>query len=983
MKRNNLCPTLLSLLFSIAFLSPFEAVAQRRFPTLSEQLNQKYLGRSVAHTSKLAGLISDNQEFGMLRPDEFNDKRGLPPWLRVWYRKHHPDLEYSASDPTKGYPLALKEILEWMVTHQDLKPGPGESADEPSPFIQALIGTNLRVSGQQSAPRSESYIQINYFDPTKILIASNNIGGTGRQGIYRSSDGGATWAQTELPLAPGDEFHSDPTVDFSGDGRAWSSAMGIDAGGDIRLRNYFSTDNGATWTFDATMSGSQVDVDKQIVWVDKSSTSPYFNQQYAIWHNGTPAFMNRRTAGPGGTWLANPINVSVGDGASGTRLGGDVKTNAVGDVFGFYPSTGNRGIYVVKSTDGGNTYGTARRIANTFGAFDIGVPSFSSRRAFIYVSAGAYRTVSKNLVYASWTDLSGDAGCTTPVNEPDGNVNSGCKMRVWFSRSTDGGATWSTPVKINNQAGNNDQFSQWLAVDETNGNIGIMYNDTVGDAGRLRSDVWFQTSYDDGVTWTAPEKVTTAMTDETNAGADLGNQYGDYNGLSGYANVFFPSWTDRRNNAREEIWTAMISLGPPPPPAANLTASALPQVTSGNGVVEPNECNLVNIPLTNNGNLAATGVSATLSSTTPGVSVAAAASGYPDIPAGGGTQSNTTPFQVSTSNGVACFTTMDLSLTVTYAGSVSPRVFNFSLPVGRPADPNYTFASATDSIPAGGILVPGSSADDAVVSVALPAGFSSTVYGAALASLSASTNGTLKVNGAAVDAFENEPLPSTPATGPYLFPYWDDLDASPSTTVGGGIFTNTVGAAPNRTFIVEWRTRHYVAGQPVGPVDTKFAVVLTEGSEVVRYVYELTGAGPFAGGVDATVGAQASNTGTQFTQFSFNQASLSPGQLLTGERLPALCAPGAAPCSVAATASVSGRVVTPDARGLRNAVVSITNPQGQSRTTTTSSFGLYNFDNVATGSSYTIRISSKRFRFQAQVVSVNGNLSNIDFVGAE
>jgi len=52
--------------------------------------------------------------------------------------------------------------------------------------------------------------------------------------------------------------------------------------------------------------------------------------------------------------------------------------------------------------------------------------------------------------------------------------------------------------------------------------------------------------------------VTTAETDETVAGADSGNQYGDYNGMSGYLTKFFPSWTDRRNNAHEEIWSAPV-----------------------------------------------------------------------------------------------------------------------------------------------------------------------------------------------------------------------------------------------------------------------------------------------------------------------------------------------------------------------------------------------------------------------------------------
>lgn len=71
-------------------------------------------------------------------------------------------------------------------------------------------------------------------------------------------------------------------------------------------------------------------------------------------------------------------------------------------------------------------------------------------------------------------------------------------------------------------------------------------------------------STDGGSTWAAAVKVTTAMTDETIAGADSGNQFGDYNSLSGYGNAFFPSWTDRRSNAKEEIWTAKITTSSTP-----------------------------------------------------------------------------------------------------------------------------------------------------------------------------------------------------------------------------------------------------------------------------------------------------------------------------------------------------------------------------------------------------------------------------------
>lgn len=552
------------------------------WPSLEEQLKEA----KAEPGSAFAQLIRDNQEFGMLRLDESGDKRRLPPWIRVWWRKAHPELVYSSTDPTGGYPLVLKEILEWMENHQDLK---AALADPPSPpsktpnspeEIEATITGEQRISGAQTTSRSESDIRINYFDPTKILSASNSIVSGGHQAVFYSTDSGATWGQTSLPFTASDASHSDPTVDWTSDGRGWSSTLGVQ-GSTLRLRNYFTTDNGANWTFEATPSGSQTSVDKQMVWVDHNAASPFFNQQYAIWHNGNPAFVSRRTAGVAGTWSA-PLQVSGAE-STGTAIGGDIKTNSAGDVFAFWPTTTNRKVLVSKSTNGGTSYGTPVQVATTFDGFDIGVPSFSGRRALIYTTGAAYKTALKNMVYVTWTDLSGDSGCTAAANEPGTNVASTCKTRIWFSRSTDGGTTWATPVKINNQAGLNDQFNQWLVVDETTGALAIMYYDTVADSGRKKVHVYYQGSFDDGVTWSAPLQVTTAQTDESVAGADSGNQFGDYNGLSGYAGIFFPSWTDRRNNAREEVWTAKVSdqacTAPGAPTGPTATATAANQIT--------------------------------------------------------------------------------------------------------------------------------------------------------------------------------------------------------------------------------------------------------------------------------------------------------------------------------------------------------------------------------------------------------------------
>jgi hypothetical protein len=75
---------------------------------------------------------------------------------------------------------------------------------------------------------------------------------------------------------------------------------------------------------------------------------------------------------------------------------------------------------------------------------------YAHRWALIYVTGGAYKRKKdtfegdkvvweKDLVYAAWMDLTGAEGmCDSPSNEPNANVNSVCKTRIFFTRSTDG-----------------------------------------------------------------------------------------------------------------------------------------------------------------------------------------------------------------------------------------------------------------------------------------------------------------------------------------------------------------------------------------------------------------------------------------------------------------------------------------------------------------------------------------------------------------
>ena len=84
---------------------------------------------------------------------------------------------------------------------------------------------------------------------------------------------------------------------------------------------------------------------------------------------------------------------------------------------------------------------------------------------------------------------------------------------------------------------------------------------------------------------------------------------------------------------------------------------------NGNGRIDFNECNEMSIVLVNSANVAAMGIQAILSSVTPGVFIAQPSSYYPNTPPGG-TNSNMTPFKVSTTPEFECGTPINFTLLI-------------------------------------------------------------------------------------------------------------------------------------------------------------------------------------------------------------------------------------------------------------------------------------------------------------------------------
>lgn len=89
--------------------------------------------------------------------------------------------------------------------------------------------------------------------------------------------------------------------------------------------------------------------------------------------------------------------------------------------------------------------------------------------------------------------------------------------------------------------------------------------------------------------------------------------------------------------------------------------------------------------------------------------------------------------------------------------------------------------------------------------------------------------------------------------------------------------------------------------------------------------------------------------------------------------------PPTAGASLAAT--ISGRAMTTNGRGIPNVVLNLTDPAGNTRMARTSTLGYYRFKGVAVGQTYNITAMAKRFTFRqpSQMLNINKNTINVDF----
>jgi len=188
--------------------------------------------------------------------------------------------------------------------------------------------------------------------------------------------------------------------------------------------------------------------------------------------------------------------------------------------------------------------------------------------------------------------------------------------------------------------------------------------------------------------------------------------------------------------------------------------------------------------------------------------------------------------------------------------------------------PSYNIVQSTGSVISGTTDL-GSHCDDCTTAVSFP--FTVFFYGTAYTSALVSSNGNVQFTGNDITYMTSCPMPYA-ILGASILVHQDDLSTAGTTCPGGcGIFSTVSGSAPNRQFLLEWRTTYF------GRAGTaRFEVVFYENSRTITTVY-----GPTAdNGVQAESGVQQSSTGPA-TQFSCHTATLTSGLRL--DYVPTTC----------------------------------------------------------------------------------------------
>lgn len=398
---------------------------------------------------------------------------------------------------------------------------------------------NIKLDEQQGdAALREPSIAINPRNPLNIVATS------AMDNVYSTKDGGITWQKNRVSSSLG--VDGDATLVADGGGTFYffhspepskvNALTDAEKGDRIVLQR--SNDGGITWDDGVSIGvNPKKEQRRPRVTIDSKGNFTLTWTQFDAYpssNSNCQSTIMMSTSRNGSKW-SEPMVVSQ---TTGNCLGKD-STNAGAmpavtfDGKAFVAWSVNNKIYLDRSFDGNLWLSNDIGIMDHRGVAGLKIPGHTQGNGLPVFMTDRSKTGTRGYLFLVWAD------------QRSGQDNTD----VWFSRSTNYGDNWSTPLNIGIHL-KNHQYMPAMTVDQTTGFIYVVFYDR-GAYDDLQTDVVIAWSTDGGNTFKNATISESPFTPDTSV------SLGDHINISAHKGVIVPVWA-RIDNGKTSIWTSVI-----------------------------------------------------------------------------------------------------------------------------------------------------------------------------------------------------------------------------------------------------------------------------------------------------------------------------------------------------------------------------------------------------------------------------------------
>ncbi len=356
---------------------------------------------------------------------------------------------------------------------------------------------------------NEPSIAVDPTNPNRIAIGwrqFNTITNNFRQAGYGyTTDAGHTWRFPGV-IQPG-VFRSDPVFDSDAEGNFYYNSL-TTVGPDYICNVFKSSDGGASWGLGTPARGG----DKQWMTIDKTSIAGRGNI-YSSWTSNfsscLPGFFTRSANRNASYEECVAIPDDPFWGTLGVGPDGEL----------YVCGAGNTGFVVAKSS-------TARDSSQTVSWDTTSIVDLDGDPVAFAGSASPNPGGLHGQAWVAVNQSNGPGRGDVYVLCSVGRISNSDPLDVMFARSTDGGRTWSAPVRVNDDASTTAwQWFGTMSVAPT-GRIDAVWLDTRDNPGSVNSSLYYSFSTNGGATWSPNVRLSQSF--DPHVGWPQQQKIGDY-----------------------------------------------------------------------------------------------------------------------------------------------------------------------------------------------------------------------------------------------------------------------------------------------------------------------------------------------------------------------------------------------------------------------------------------------------------------------